>query len=96
MVSTSASQNSPSASEIPAGIALITGGLYLRCKLESGYRYGISSNKVPGQPSRPLNGYSLPSGDLKSLIAALLLSSQAKSVSSRSGSRNRAGSLATS
>jgi hypothetical protein len=49
---------SQSASGIPAGDGLITGGLCLRCKRESRCCQGFSSAKVRSGPSRPLNGYS--------------------------------------
>ncbi|MFN7679040.1 MAG: hypothetical protein ACK5QW_10675, partial [Cyanobacteriota bacterium] len=46
-----------SASGIPAGGALITSGLCLRCKRESSYRQGFSRAEVRLEPSRPLNTY---------------------------------------
>ena len=46
-----------SASEIPAGGALIAGGLYLRCNRESGRRQGFSRIEVRHELSRPLNAY---------------------------------------
>ena len=46
-----------SASEIPAGVALITGGLCLRCNRESSRRQGFSRDEVRSVPSRPLNRY---------------------------------------
>lgn len=49
-----------SASEIPAGGALITGGLYLRCNQDSSRRHAFIRNAVPVAPSHLLNWYSLP------------------------------------
>jgi hypothetical protein len=53
----SGGHNSQSASGIPAGGALITGGLCLKCKLESSWRQGFCRADVLGEPSRILNAY---------------------------------------
>ena len=53
----SGGHNSQSASGIPAGGELITGGLCLRCKPESSSRQGFSRAQVRRELSRPLNGY---------------------------------------
>jgi len=46
-----------SASEMPAGAAIISGSLYLRCKRKSGRRQAFSSSDGRPELSRPLNGY---------------------------------------
>jgi len=47
---------SQSASEIPAGGVLITGGLCLRCNRESSCCQGFGWANVRSEPSHPLNG----------------------------------------
>jgi hypothetical protein len=54
---TAAGVASQSASEIPAGGVVITGGLCLRCNRDSSRRQGFSRAEVRGELSRPLNGY---------------------------------------
>ena len=54
---TLAGVSSQSASGIPAGSALITGGLYLGCNRKSNCRQGFNRVDIRDEPSRPLNGY---------------------------------------
>lgn len=54
-----AGHDNQSASGIPAGGVLITGGLSLRCNRELSRRPGFSRNHVRNEPPRSLNGYAL-------------------------------------
>ena len=54
---TLAGVSSQSASGIPVGSALITGGLYLGCNRQSNCRQWFSRADVSRELSRPLNGY---------------------------------------
>ncbi|MCP9911437.1 hypothetical protein KBZ15_16210, partial [Cyanobium sp. BA20m-p-22] len=55
---------------IPAGSALITGGLYLGCNRKSNCRQGFSRADVRRELSRPLNGYNILLKDFGKTIAS--------------------------
>ena len=71
---TAAGVASQSASEIPAGVVLITGGLCLRCNQESSFRQEFNRAEVRSEQSRPLNRYQFSnSPDLnKALLDAII------------------------